>query len=312
MGNNRVYYGCLGVAIAAPNSFPSELIPGVQSVGITSQLTNEFITPIGSSSPSLVYSKAPDISFTFSEAFDTLQEITDIDGSNDYIDLFMFIGEDNTECMDARKYIRCRYLLLESVIYNLSTNGIFTREKTYKGFSRYICPTSSNITLDSCPGAITTSNLVGSRKNFDIISSSLPSSITNNSIQSISLKYNIAREVINEPGTRTPYGYMTKYPIETSCSFDLISQDLDSTQQSFATTNCEASSSTPINFTIATCGINNNTSSISISGAYINNINYAGGDAGGGNQSITIEYISYQNPGINPLVEFVNDPDTGC
>ena len=312
MGNNRVYYGCLGVATAAPNSFPSALIPGVQSVGITTQLNNEYFVPIGSKSPSLVYAKTPDITFTYTEAFDSLENLSEISGCNDFIDLFMFVGEDDTECMDARKYIRCRYLLLESATYSLGVNGIFTCEKNYKGFSRYICSTSSNITLPSCPGPITSSNLVGSRKNFNLSSSSLPAVVTNNSLQNISIKYSITREVINEPGTRTPYGFMTRFPIETSCNFEVLSRDLDVATQNFADTSCSGLSSNPISFTLATCGINGNNSSITITGASLTNMSYSGGDASGSNQTISAEFISYIDPGINTLVEFVNEPESGC
>lgn len=310
MGNNRVYYGCLGAALAAPNSFPSTLLPGVQSVGVSSQSNNEYIIPIGSKNPAIVYSKGPDISFTYTEAFDTLQELTAIDGCNDFIDLFMFVGEDDEECMDARKYIRCRYLLLESVTYSLAVDGIFTCEKSYKGFSRYIC-SGQAITMPGC-GSETSSGVVGSRKNFNISSSSLPSVISQNTLQSISLKYSINREAINEPGTRTPYGFMTRFPIETSCTFELLSRDLDSGTQDFADSSCSGLTLSSSSFTIATCGINGNNSSITIDNANLSSISYNGGDATGSNQTISAEFITYQDPGINALVEFVNDPTRGC
>lgn len=313
MGNKRVHYGCLGVALAAPNSFPSSLIPGVQSVTISTQLNNEYFVPSVAVNPAIVYSTTPDVSFTYAEAFDTLSDLPDISGVNDFIDLFMFVGEDNAECMDARKYIRCRYVLLESVSYNLGINGIFTREITYKGFSRYICSTNSNITLPSCPSSITGTNLVGYRPNFNIASSSgLPSIVTDNLLQNITLKYNIAREVIVEPGTRTPYGFMTKFPIETVCSFELLTNDLDSEDQIFSTSSCESLDSDIVNFSIATCGINDINSSIAISGAYLSSMNYTGGDVTGGNQSISVEYTSYESSGLNTFVEFVNAPGTGC
>lgn len=310
MGNNRVYYGCLGAAIAAPNSFPSTLIPGVQSVGVSSQSNNEYIIPIGSKNPAIVYSKGPDVTFTYSEAFDSLEELPNISGCNDFIDLFMVIGEDNAECMDSRKYIRCRYLLLESVTYSLNINGIFTCEKNYNGFSRYIC-NGSSITMPNCESEIS-AGAVGSRKNFDLSSSSLPSFVSNNTLQGISLKYSISRETINEPGTRTPYGFMTKFPIETSCTFELLTRDLDSLTQDFAETSCSGLAVSPSSFTIATCGINGNSSSITINNANLSNISYNGGDSSGSNQSISAEFISYQDPGINALVEFVNDPTRGC
>lgn len=311
MGNNRVYYGCLGVALAAPNSFPSQLLTGVQSVGIDTSINNQYFLPTASKNPTAFYSQAPDITFNYTEALSVFTSpFSSIDGLNDFIDLFMFIGEDNAECMDARAYIRCRYLLLESLTYNLDINGIFTCDKIYKGFSRYVCPTAAAITMPGCGSD--SSDVVGTRKNFDLAASVLPPSIDSNALQNIVIKYTINREIINEPGTRTPYGFVTRYPIETTCSFTVSTQDLDDQNQILKTLPCEGLSATPTNMTIAVCNIAGVSSSLTINNAYLNNISYDGGNSGGGNQNISLEYTSYDNPGLDALVEFVNDPDTGC
>ena len=51
---------------------------------------------------------------------------------------------------------------------------------------------------------------------------------------------------------------------------------------------------------------------LSIDDAFLSNINYNGGDTGGGNQSITIDYVSYDSVGIDPLIEFPSNAATGC
>lgn len=314
MGNNRVYYGCMGVALAAPTSFPSSLLPGVQSVGISTSIPIERIGSIGSSTFTS-YTTLPDVSFTFTETISTLNSLINIPGLNDYIDLYMFIGQDDTECFSARKFIRCKYLLLTSVQYNMSINGLFTCEKTYSGFSRFICPTSSGITVPTCStGFPANTHMVGTRRNFNLDGSSLPSSVnTDNLIQGVSLSYNINRNTITEPGTRTPYGSNVEFPVETRCSFDVLNRNFDSYTNSFAILPCTPINATPEDLTISVCGKGNFvTGSISVSGSYVSNINYNGGDTGGGNQSITIEYVSTDNPGISPLVEFPNNATTGC
>jgi hypothetical protein len=315
VGNNRIYYGCLGVALSTPSSFPSSLLPGVQSVGINTSQKTEYILSPGIAVPQSYYSLLSDVTFTFVEAFQTLDSLSSISGCNNYIDLYMFIGEDNSECMDARKYIRCKYILLQNLIYNLDVNGIFTVEKTYNGFSRYICSTSSPITIPNCSTPIPNYSVVGSRRHFNISGSSLPSILTDDNIlQTVTINQIINRENISEPATRTPYGSMTSFPIETKLTFSLISKNLDLYNNTFNTTICNNISNYIEDITISICGIggSGNSSSLSFNDVYLESINYTGGDTSGGNQEINIEYISYSVSGINSLVEFPNVISTGC
>jgi len=315
VGNNRIYYGCLGVALSTPSSFPSALLPGVQSVGINTIQRTEYILSPGIAVPQLYYSLLSDVTFTFAEAFQTLEPLSSISGCNNYIDLYMFIGEDNSECMDARKYIRCKYILLQNLVYNLNINGIFTVEKTYNGFSRYVCSTSSPITIPNCSSSIPNYSVVGSRRHFNISGSSLPSILTDdNVLQTITINQSITRENISEPATRTPYGSMTLFPIETKLTFGLISKNLDSYNNTFNTAICNNLSNHIEDITISICGIggSGNSSSLSFNDVYLESINYNGGDTSGGNQEINIEYVCYSVSGINSLVEFPNVISTGC
>lgn len=316
MGSNRVHYGCLGVALSTPTSLPTSLLPGVQSVNVYSTKSTEYITQPGSSIPTNYYSTIPDIGFAYTEAFTTFPVLSAISGMNSYIDLFMYIGEDDVECFSARKYIRCKYLLLNSIRYSMNINGLFTCEKTYSGFSRYICTATSGITVPGCPGpATSTSNdLVGTRKNFNLSGTTLPATvISNNLIQEVSIYYTINRENITEPGTRTPYGSLTNFPIETRCSFTVASQNLDSYPDIFTTQTCSSLSGVAENLTLSICGVGNIINgSLNIPQAYLSSVEYGGGDVDGGNQTINIEYTSYYTTGISPLIEFPNAPATGC
>jgi len=315
VGNNRIYYGCLGVALSTPSSFPSALLPGVQSVGVNTTNRTEYILSPGIAVPQAYYTLLSDVTFTFSEAFQSLESLSSISGANNYIDLYMLVGEDDVECMDARKYIRCKYILLQNLVYNLNINGIFNVEKTYTGFSRYICSTSSSITIPNCGSPIPNYSVVGSRRHFNISGSSLPSLLTSdNVLQTVTITQSINRENITEPATRTPYGSMVSFPIETKLTFNVVSKDLDSYTNNYNTSICNSISSHIEDITISVCGIggSGNTSSLSFNDAYLESINYNGGDTTGGNQEINIEYVCYSVSGINSLVEFPNVYSTGC
>lgn len=315
MGNNRIFYSCLGVALAAPNSFPSTILEGVQSVGVSSSKSIEYFLPSKSINSSGFYSTVPDISFNYSQLLHSFTNLSNLDGVNDYVDLYMFVGQDNTECLDPRKYILCRYLLLDSIEYNLSVNEFFTLTKNFKGFSRYICSTSNNITVPRCgsPSPLNT-DLVGRRHNFNISGSSLPSILTtSNALQNITVKSSINRKQISETGTKTPYGSAVNFPIETTISFEVISQNLDNYNDNFNTVSCLGLNESLTDITISICGIGGEiTGSLTINDAYLSSVNYNGGDTGGGNQTITIEYISYESTGIDSVIEFPSNASTGC
>lgn len=315
MGNNRIFYSCLGVALAAPNSFPSTILEGVQSVGVTSSKGIEYFLPSKSINSSGFYSTVPDISFNYSQLLHSFENLSDLYGVNDYVDLYMFVGEDNLECLDPRKYILCRYLLLDSIEYNLSINDFFTLTKNFKGFSRYICSTTNNITVPRCGIPIpANTDLVGRRQNFHISGSSLPSILTtSNVLQNITIKSSINRKQISETGTKTPYGSSVNFPVETSISFELVSQNLDNYNDTFNIASCAGLTEDFTNITIGICGRGNEISgSLTINDAYLSNVSYNGGDTGGGNQILTIEYISYDSTGIDSVIEFPSNASTGC
>jgi hypothetical protein len=315
VGNNRIFYSCLGVALASPNSFTTSILEGVQSVGVTSSKDIEYFLPSASKISTGFFSSVPDISFNYSQILHSFEDLDDIDGVNDYVDLYMFVGDENVSCLDASRYIICRYLLLESIEYNLSVDNFFTLTKNFKGFSRYICSTTQNPTIPRCSDPNpTNTDLVGRRQNFHVSGSSLPSVLTtSNALQNISIKSTINRKQISETGTKTPYGSAINFPIETTISFGLISQNLDNYNDTFSTVSCSGLMNELTNINIAICGQGDIIDgSLSINDAFLSNVNYNGGDTGGGNQSITIDYVSYDSTGIEPLIEFPSNAATGC
>lgn len=327
---NRIFYSCLGVALAAPNSLPSSVLEGVQSVGITSSRNIDYILSYGDTTPTDIVQSTPDIKFSYSEIVQNIESIDTIPGFNSYQDLYMLIGDDTNTIIDPTKYVLCKYVLLNSITYNFSVDGIFTADKEYSGFSRYICPYVNLFFEDPTPGYIPSGasgetpepdpncpvykyDKVGQRQHFSINGSSLPAVLLqNNALQSINISYNINRKQITESGTKTPYGSSVVFPLETSITFDVISQNLDGYNDTFQTNSCQGLLETSTDMTIKLCNCNNIQGSITINDAILQQVNYAGGDATGSNQTITFEYKSYDDLGIQPLIEFPSDATTGC
>lgn len=312
MGNNRIFYGCLGVALATP----SALLPRIQSANISGSQNIDYV--IGPGGISGFYSNTPDITCSYTQIILSFEDFTA--DHNEFIDLYMVVGPDNeSNLTNPTKYILCRYLLLDSIEYNLSVDNFFTMTKTFKGFSRYVCdyngsspePIGPQEPLDpEIPPAY--SSLLLLKQNFNVSTSSLPTTLLNNPIQNITIKKSFNRKTITESGTRTPYAFVSNIPTETTVSVEMISQNLDEYNQTFSTTACASSDIPSASLDIDICSVvedEETISSINFQG-YVSTINYSGGDASGGNQTINIEYIQYDSS--TNLVEFPNAATTGC
>jgi len=141
------------------------------------------------------------------------------------------------------------------------------------------------------------------REYFDRINSVLPSEIpdSGNKIQSISVSADFGREDLFELGTKGPYAKAATFPLEVSCSIEVISTGGD--QVNAVSSGCTAVAScaslnqlTDQTIILQTCdgtvidlGTRNKLSSVS----------YGGGDAGGGNVTTTFEYVTYNKLSVS-------------
>lgn len=316
---NRIFYSCLGVAMVTPsastNNLPVGILEGVQSVAVDSNKSLEYFLTYGSPTVDNVLANTPDVSFSYSELLQEFENLSDTDGVNDYVDLYMYVGEDDKDCIDPNKYIACRYLVLESMTYNLSVDGVFTTDKSYRGFSRYICNTELvSLNVPRCGALPTAETLVARRQNFDLTGVNLPSYLTTtNALTNISITYNVNRQQVTEAGTKTPFGSAVTFPVDTTVKFTLNSQDLDDKPDPFATTTCQPLSTSTTDIALALCGNGDIVKgTLNINNLVLNSIGYQGGDTSGGNQEMTVEYVSYDSTDITPFISLPDVLVTGC
>jgi len=303
VGNNRIFYSCLGVALAAPNA----LLPRIQSADISASQSIEY--SLGPEGIVGFYANSPDISCSYTQIIHSFDDFNE--DPNQFVDLYMLVGPDNVDSLtNPTKYILCRYLLLESIEYNLSVQGFFNMTKTFKGFSRYVCDYNGGSSLSS------NDVFTPSKQNFNLNLSSLPDTLSTNPIQNITIKKSFNRKPILESGTKTPYAFVSTVPTETTISVEMISQNLDHNDdgydQTFSTVSCSGPTATSSSIDISICSFINEietNSSLSFSG-YLSSINYSGGDSTGSNQTINIEYTSYDSS--TNFIEFPDVPTTGC
>lgn len=299
VGNNRVYYACLGVAPCRGNGY-TKVISG--SLSFERPYNNIFT--IGKRIPIATWGEIPDVTFTYKKYLDSFIPFAQEEGINDFVGFDLFIGEDTDSSNKIKENLtestsgaRCSLALLESVTYNLSVSEPFTVERRYKGSSKpsYSGPSS----VPAASGSI-------ARREYFV--GGLPSKLNNNAIQNISISFSINRSAIEQFATRKPYAYTVNWPIETNVTFELLNQNGESYEADSNITACKNPTSNKENITISLCGGN----SIIIPNAYLTSLNYSGGDANSNsNQTIIASFTSYDvinSESIKPVI-ITPEPD---
>jgi hypothetical protein len=130
-------------------------------------------------------------------------------------------------------------------------------------------------------------------------------------IQNVSISCDLNRESVQELGRKGPYTRYANFPVEVTCEIEAISTSGDFVQA------LEEGLKTGTGFTLGTENYGNNTKNETIrivlhdgtiidlgSKNRLSSVNYGGGDAGGGNSTVTYSYSTYN--ALNVL--HPNDP----
>jgi hypothetical protein len=289
---NRIFYGCLGIANC--NGTP---IQGVQSVGLSvSRSISTIFTP-GNKTLAGKYSNLPDIELSYTKYLESTTSFESEPGLSGYTGYVLLAGEDTSKCLGigSLSTIGFTNLLLSSVSYTMSVDGPFTIERKYKGWSTGACVNAGLGVFANCASNISSS--LKRKGCFNAVS--IPSEVSPHTIQSVTITFSVNRDFINQFATRKPYASYINFPIETTCTFDVIAKSL--TNISFPEpTVCSNVSAAENNISISVGG-----GSIQVSKAILTALNYSGGDAkkGGSNLKISATYTSYETPAsVKPFI----------
>lgn len=298
-GNNRVFYSCLGVSIGS-----GARLVGATSIGITGNRNVSTIYALQNKNPVATYSAMPDIELTISSYLSSFTDVANEPGLSDWTKVIVYAGPDDCPVLAANKKNAFGYALLNSIKYNLPSEGFFTKEVTYKALNKKICSVN-----ESC-----NQNATGTEGNVltrQCYSSGRPSVIGNNPITNISIETKINRNFVYQFGTRTPYASYINFPVETSCTYECIVQDFDSVSFDLAQTACRNDQGYSENINIALSG---NGGSFSISNARLTDFNYSGGEANSNsNMKFSVTYTGYSTPAsASPVIILPETFDDPC
>jgi hypothetical protein len=322
--NNRIFYACQAVEINGPSGTSSstntayDVVQGLQSVGMTTNFNLEPIYQLGQLELYDNYEEIPEVEISLNKVLDSRMTIygmamgtgalVDLANNRCGVKLKLFSDDDSSNAGTPVAEVECLPAYLSSITYSFPTEGNFTEEATLVSndkvwlASRVQTALENRITgvkADLAPGpGILRRGLVRSLSlptaaNDATITGALSGGIPPGmKVQSMNISMNLGRESIFRLGQRTPYYRYVNFPVEVTCEIETVAGDGDLVGVAGSTdTNCaNPKALTNKRIVIELC----DGMKIDLGDkCKLTSVNYAGGDTGGGNATVTYSYQTF-------------------
>ena len=339
MANNRIFYAMQQVAVdpqnrkARPASASQyQAVPAVQSVSMTTSFSLEQAFELGQVEIFENIEGVPYIEMTINRlldgsvplyvlgagSFENADVVTTAATNEVGIALGIF-NEANSSVGGTTPISQVTIVdaVMTNVAYTMGVDGNFTEEvgfssneKSWYLGGEHECTNAlwasgfvaGNARFD---GADVPDSVMGiqRREYFDRTNSVLPSEIPDSGfkIQSINVSADFGREDLFQLGDKGPYAKAATFPIEVSCSFEVISTGGD--QINAVSSGCTS---------VATCASQNQLTDHTIvlktcdgtildlgTKNKLSSVSYGGGDAGGGNVTTTFDYVTFNKLSVS-------------
>jgi len=300
MANNRVYYAIQDLAIngpsgvGAPTNVEYDRINGAQSVSVSTNYNTEPVYQLGQGDAYSYLSELGDVECTISRVIDGWPCIygmamgnnkTLTEAANYKSGIRMTVYDESTNNATSSYVMMPCYV--GNVTFNFPVEETFTEEITFIGNDgKYITGGVANTA-----GFKGTSRLMGRRNTIDMDASDFPG-YGSNAVQSISISFDLGREAAYGLGAMAPYTRYINFPVE------ITTEIVQNAKDTIGGGSVDSSVGPCADF----AGAGGHTIKValcdgSVFDAGTNNIiqssNYSGGEAGGGNATVTSTYISY-------------------
>jgi len=320
--NKRVFYACEAVLLQPLQENNGiwttvgdyQTMLGVQSVGMTTNFNLEKIFTLGQLAQYDSVETNPELEVTINKVFDGTAplymlclggnkwntEFGLLEGSKNRVNMKFGIYRDISELSTSASGVSSMEstgMYLQSVSFNFTTDGNATEDVTL---------VSSNKTWsDSAPNGISEEKVAPSivrRWKFNIDDSKLPigegGMRENSPLNSVTINADLNREPVYTLGSYEPYDRSIQFPVEVTCEIESLAIDGDfidlkeDESQGCSGTETSTVKNFPIKFVI--CGEDGSSSfSVDLGNKNkLNSISYGGGEAGGGNLTITYSFTT--------------------
>lgn len=330
MANNRIFYASQAVVLTPLTSSGgtwvsgAALVPkGLQSVGITTNFALEQVFQLGQLELYDNIEDVPEVQVTLNKVIDgTLplylmcmgggaggsgKELASL--VNNRVDFKLQIYDDSNSAAtgNATQFVNATGMYLSSVSYTFPVDGNGTEDVTLVGNNKAWNSGNAAQVITTLGTATATSiarryKVLPSQCTLPTGAGGFPAS---SHIQSISVSTDMGREAINELGSMGPYFRFATFPIEVTSEFEIIaiSGDQMNALDFIAGGDCTTvyKNLTDKTIVVKVCGTGA-TDFLQLDLGTKNkltSVNYTGGDAGGGNASITYSFQTFNKLAVH-------------
>ncbi len=226
--------------------------------------------------------------------------------SNNRFNLNMEVSSDHAEENVPKKFVQCTGLFLSNYTINFNMEGPTTETVTLVGshllWTSGVIPSATNNTLHGMvprkPNTPAAGNADSSKQQGDSIpltreDYTSATGIELSGLRSLTFSVNMEREELLELGSKTPYFRTATYPIETTLEVEFLARERSATAYGYSANidetkvnnGCGVSHRLP-----STTAIKAGNRSFFFGEMDWTGTTYSGGDAGGGNATITESY----------------------
>lgn len=279
--SNRIFYAVQNVNLAGIQS-------GFQSVGINATVDFEQIFELGRLDIYQNLEGVPSVEVTLERLllkdrptlWETVCSNTVTGASNARPNLQMSVADDET--FTSSNFVQCTGLYVSNYSVNFQIDGPMTESMTLVGNALDWTTGSAQIQTSSTGNAVVSdASAAGAIIRRQDVTNVSPK------LQSASFSIDFSREDLFELGRKTPYYKAAGFPVEVTGEFEYLAS-VGNTGLTF-----EDGSSADITSDVAiSIGIGSKGFSMG-SSARLTGTNYSGGDAGGGNATVTYSYVTY-------------------
>ena len=312
MSNKRVFYATQAVLLGDAGSTlgASDVLKGVQSIGVDTSIERRSIKDLGKPSPIATLEDRPFLGVNIERFIGSVSDVifqssggnllADAVHAKEY-DMLLLVGEDGRDQIDTvlastQSELKLSYMQISSVTYSFNVDGPVIETISFEGHNKEWSTTRTFSSTGEL--GFTHSGDVAKRSDYNTSSSIMPSEVQG-TIQSIDLTINLSRRELGDLGKRQGVSAMSetnKYklldlPVTVASTITTIIKEKDFnsdlTAQSF--TNAPASKQIKV---VLTLGGSNLTFDLG-SENYLTKVDRRGADTGGGNVEAMYDFENY-------------------
>jgi len=318
MSNKRIFYATQAVLLGTAGSAlsASNVVKGVQSVGVNTSVGKRAIKDLGKPDPIAILEDKPTVEVSLERIIASTSDIifpssggdllADATHASEY-DILLLVGEESKEQIDTQSAttqaeLSLSYLQISSVSYEFNVSGPVSESITFTGHNKDWSTTRTFSSTGEL-GFRHSAN-VSKREDYSVSSSVIPSEVQG-ALQSVSISFDLSRRRIGDLGTRqgmSSASEVNKYklldlPVEITTTFKTIVAAKDFT----GNINAQSFSNTPSSAQIQVV-LNADGSDITFdvgSENFLEDVSRSGGDSDGGNVEASYTYKNYNTFSIS-------------